>query len=173
MKEEERIELSSREKKVRKKELSANLKEIEERIEQDPQNANLHIEKGRVMGQLIQVGGPMAAMRYLKDLKKAFQTALDLDPEHIGAHFGLGMMKFHTPQGFGGDLDGAITHFEFVVDKMPSDTSGELLTEAHLMLGQSYERKEDAPQAISHFEQVLKLDPTNAQAKEALAELGG
>ena len=173
MKEGERTELSSREKKVRKKELSANLKEIEARIEQDPQNANLHIQKGRVMGQLIQVGGPMAAMRYLNGLKKAFQTALELDPEHIGAHFGLGMMKFHTPQGFGGDLDGAIAHFAFVVDKMSANTSEELLKEAHLMLGQSYNRKEDTPQAISHFEQVLELDPTNAQAKDALTELGG
>ena len=166
-------ELSRKEKKALKKELSTDLKEIEARIAQDPQNADLHIEKGRVLGQLLQFGNPMAAMRYINSLKEAFQTALELDPEHIGAHFGLGMMKFHTPQGFGGDLDGAIAHFEFVVDTVPANTLETLLTEAHLMLGQSYNRKEDTPQAIAHFEQALALDPTNAQAKEALAELGG
>lgn len=169
----DRTELSRKDKKVLKKELSTNLKEIEARIEQDPENANLHIEKGRVLGQLLQFGSPMAAMRYINGLKEAFQTALDLDPEHIGAHFGLGMMKFHTPQGFGGDLDGAIAHFEFVVDNIPPNTLEEMLAEAHLMLGQSYNRKEDTPQAISHFEQALALDPANAQAKEALAEIGG
>ena len=43
---------------------------------------------------------------------------------------------------------------------------------AHLRLGMVYEKKGDKPKAKVQYQQALKLDPSNKEAKAALAKLG-
>jgi tetratricopeptide (TPR) repeat protein len=43
---------------------------------------------------------------------------------------------------------------------------------AHFRLGMVYEKKGDKPRAKAQYQQAVKLDPSNKEAKEALAKLG-
>lgn len=43
---------------------------------------------------------------------------------------------------------------------------------AHLRLGMVYEKKGDKPKAKAQYQQAVRLDPTNKEAKAALAKLG-
>jgi tetratricopeptide (TPR) repeat protein len=158
-------EQHSEETQGRENELKARLKIIDEQIKENPANADLYAEKGGAIGALVEIGGPMTAMQYLGEMREAFDKAIELNPEHIGGRMGRGMIRFHVPPGFGGDLDGAIADFEFIIGKIPFNK------EVHLMLGMAYHRKGENEKAIVHFEKVLELDPENTQAKAQLEEL--
>jgi spore coat protein CotH len=147
---------------ARTRALKAQLTKLEAQLKQEPQNADLYAEKGGVMGRLIEAGGPMTAMTYLEQMRKAFDTAIELDPEHPGGHFGRGMIRLHAPPMFGGDLDGAISDFQLVVRKMPDNA------EVHLALGMAYQRAGKKREAAVQFEKVLALEPGNAEAKKQL-----
>ncbi len=95
----------------------------------------------------------------------AYEKAIELEPESVGGHFGRGMIRFYTPKAFGGDLDGAISDFEFVISKATSNL------QAYFFLGMAYNQKGEKDKAITHFEKVLALDPQNQDAKKQLAQL--
>lgn len=117
------------------------------------------------MGELIQTGGTIDAMKYGSKMADAFEKAIELDPENIGGHFGRGMIRLFAPSLFGGDLDGAIADFEFILSKESSSV------EANLLLGSAYNRKDMKDKAIACFEKVLELEPQNQEAKKQLEQL--
>ncbi len=84
------------------------------------------------MGNLAQ-GNPLNMMKYGLGAMQEYETALGLDPKNTDAHFGRGMVRIMAPQGFGGDLDGAIQDFEASLAK-PTP-------EAHFYLGEAYKKK--------------------------------
>jgi len=158
-------QLPKEEIKAKREELEARLEEAEASILANPMDPDLYVEKGSVIGELLQVTGPMDAMKYLPQINEAFEKAIQLDPEHVGGHIGRGMVRLHTPEMFGGDLDGAISDLEFVLSKEPSSV------DANLGMGLAYTRKELKDKAIAQFEKVLELDPQNRLAKGQLEQL--
>lgn len=158
-------QLSKEELKAKRKALKAKLERIEAGIKEDATNAELYVEKGGTMGELIQTGGTMDAMKYASKMADAFEKAIELDPESIGGHFGRGMIRLFAPSLFGGDLDGAIADFEFILSKESSSV------EANLLLGSAYNRKDMKDKAIACFEKVLELEPRNQEAKKQLEQL--
>jgi spore coat protein H len=156
---------TSEEIKVRKKALEAKLQQIEASIRENPMNAQLYAEKGFTMAELAGVSGPAEQMKYGLGMAEAFEKSLELDPENILGHFGRGIVRLFTPEAFGGDLDGAISDFEFVLSKEPSNV------QVHFFIGLAYNRKGLKDKAIAHLEKVLELDPQNQQAKQELEKL--
>ncbi len=98
-------------------------------------------------------------------MSAAYEKAIELEPDNVGGHFGRGMIRFYTPKAFGGDLDGAISDFEFVISKASSNL------QAHFFLGMAYNQKGEKDKAIATFEKILTLDPQNQGAKKQLAQL--
>jgi len=139
------------------------LEVVESLIADDPDNADLHAWKGNVMGNLAQ-GSPIDAMKYGMGAMQAYDKALEIDPENVMAHFGRGIGRLMAPEGFGGDVDGAIEDLEFVVKKDPCH-------ESYYYLGVAYKRKGLTDKAKKAFKKSLEIKPDFIRAATALAEL--
>jgi uncharacterized spore protein YtfJ len=139
------------------------LEVVESMIAEDPDNADLHAWKGNVMGNLAQ-GSPMDAMKYGMGAMQAYDKALELDPNNVMGHFGRGMGRLMAPEGFGGNVDGAIEDLEFVVKKDPCH-------ESYYYLGVAYKKKGLTDEAKKAFKKSLEIKPDYAKAATALAEL--
>lgn len=138
------------------------LQTVEALLAKDPNSADLHAWKGHIMGNMAQ-GNPLNMMKYGMGAMQEYETALQLDPKNADAHFGRGMVRIMAPQGFGGDLDGAIQDFEASLAK-PTP-------EAHFYLGEAYKKKGLADKAKASYQKALALNPNYAEAKKALDEL--
>jgi len=139
------------------------LEVVESMIAEDPDNADLHAWKGNVMGNLAQ-GSPMDAMKYGMGAMQAYDKALELDPDNVMGHFGRGMGRLMAPEGFGGNVDGAIEDLEFVVQKDPC-------YESYYYLGVAYKKKGLTDEAKKAFKKSLEIKPDYAKAATAIAEL--
>jgi len=145
------------------KKYSEALEIVESLIAKEPDNADLYAWKGNAMGSLAQ-GNPMDMMKYGMGAMQAYEKALELDPDNAMAHFGRGMGRLMAPEGFGGDLDGAIEDLEFACKKEP-------FPEAYYQLGVAYQRKGLNDKAKEAFKKALELRPDYQEAAKALAEL--
>ena len=139
------------------------LEHVEALLAQDPNNAEFHAWKGNIMGSMAQ-GNPLDMMKYGMGAMQAFEKALGLDPNNVSAHFGRGMGRLMAPEGFGGDVNGAIEDFEFVCKKKP-------FPEAFYQLGVAYKRKGLMDKAQEAFKKALELKPDYPEAAKALAEI--
>lgn len=155
--------LSQVKKLFEEKRYSDALEVIDSLIAKDPNNAELHTWKGNIMGSMAQ-GSPVDMMKYGLGAMQEFEKALELDPDHAMAHFGRGMGRLMAPEGFGGDLEGAIKDFEFACKKEP-------FPEAYYQLGVAYQRKALKAKAKEAFKRALELKPDYPEAAKALAEL--
>ena len=136
----------------RREALEAKLEQIEASIQDNPMDAQLYVEKGFMMAELAGASGPAGQMKYGLGTAEAFEKALELDPKNIGGHLGRGIVRFFMPRAFGGDLDSAISDFEFVLNRESSNI------QANFFIGIAYNRKGLKDKAIAHFEKVLELD---------------
>ena len=92
--------------------------------------------------------------------KKEFEKAIELDPKYIKAHYNLGIIALNAR-----DNKTAIRQMELILTMRP----GYIL--AYNTMGDAYYNLGEDNKAGSSYEQVLKLDPTNAHAKEMLTKL--
>jgi len=144
------------------KKLPEALQMVEALLAKDPACPDLHAWKGHIMGNLAQ-GNPLDMMKYGMGAMQEYETALQLDQKNTDAHFGRGMVRLMAPQGFGGDLDGAIQDFEASLAK-PTP-------EAHFYMGEAYKKKGQPDKAKAAYQKALALNPNYAEAKKALDEL--
>lgn len=127
-------------------------------LAREPNNADLHVWKGNAMGRLAQ-GNPADMMKYGMGAMQEYETALVLDPQHQGGHFGRGIARFYM-----GNTDGAIEDFEFACAKNP-------FPEACFYLGEAYKAKGLTDRAKAAYKKALELKPGYPEAAKALAEL--
>jgi uncharacterized spore protein YtfJ len=140
------------------------LETIESLIPSQPENAELHAWKGSIMGTLAEGDNPADMIKYGMGAMQAFETALNLDPNNVRARFGRGIGRLMAPEGFGGDVDGAIEDFKVVVKKEP-------FPEAYFNLGEAYNRKGQMDLAKQAYQEALVLKPDYKEAKKALEAL--
>ncbi|HPW17548.1 MAG TPA: spore germination protein GerW family protein [Candidatus Aminicenantes bacterium] len=138
------------------------LQTVDALLAKDPGSADLHAWKGHIMGNMAQ-GNPLNMMKYGLGAMQEYETALKIDPKNTDARFGRGVARLVAPQGFGGDLDGAIQDLEASLAK-PTP-------EAHFYLGEAYKKKGLPDKAKAAYLKALALDPGYAEAKKALDEL--
>lgn len=127
-------------------------------LAKEPNNADYHVWKGNAMGRLAQKN-PADMIKYGMGAMQEYETALSLDPESQGGHFGRGMTSLYT-----GNLDGAIADFEFACKKNP-------FPEACFYLGEAYKKKGMNDKAKEAYQKAIKLNPKYAEAIKALGEL--
>ncbi|MGC9971526.1 MAG: spore germination protein GerW family protein [Bryobacteraceae bacterium] len=132
-------------------------------IAKEPNSADLHVWKGRIMGSLAQ-GNPVDRMKFGVGSMGEFEKALALDSNNPDAHIGRGIGRLAAPPGFGGDVDGAIADFEAAVAKRPSP-------EAYYHLGEALKNKGLNDKAAAAYKKALELQPNYPEASKALAAM--
>jgi uncharacterized spore protein YtfJ len=137
---------------------------IDSLISADPENADLHAWKGSILGTLAQGDNPVDMIKYGMGAMREFETALKLDPNNIRARFGRAVGRLMAPEGFGGDVDGAIEDLEMVCKKEP-------FPDAYYHLGTAYQKKGMMEKAKQAFQEALVLKPDHKAAAEALEEI--
>jgi tetratricopeptide (TPR) repeat protein len=137
---------------------------IDSLISADPENAELHAWKGSILGTLAQGDNPADMIKYGMGAMQEFETALRLDPNNVRGRFGRAVGRLMAPEGFGGDVDGAIEDLEMVCKKEP-------FPDAYYYLGKAYQRKGVMEKAKQAFQEALILKPDHKAAAEALEEI--
>ncbi len=89
----------------------------------------------------------------------SFEKALQLDPRQFIAWMGLGLLAQSA-----GSYGEAIRDLTTAIDLQPTAT-------AYLQLGNAYEQTNQRAQALSAYEEALKIDPDLVDAQQALAAL--
>lgn len=140
------------------------LEVVESLIASQPENADLHAWKGTILGALAEGDNPADMIKYGMGAMQEFESALNLDPDNVRGRMGRGVGRLMAPEGFGGDVDGAIEDFEVVLKKDP-------FPEAYFYLGEAYKRKGQADLAKKSYEEALILKPDYEEAKKALEKL--
>jgi uncharacterized spore protein YtfJ len=140
------------------------LEAIDSLIMTQPENAELHAWKGSIMGTLAQGDNPADMIKYGMGAMQSFDTALDLDPNNVRARFGRGIGRLMAPEGFGGDVEGAIQDFQVAVKKEP-------FPDAYYYLGEAYKKNGQRDLAKKAYQEALVLKPDYKEAKKALEEL--
>jgi uncharacterized spore protein YtfJ len=133
-------------------------------ISADSDNAELHAWKGSILGTLAQGDNPADMIKYGMGAMREFETALKLDPNNVRGRFGRAVGRLMAPEGFGGDVDGAIEDLEIVCKKDPSP-------DAFYYLGKAYQKKGIQDKAKKAFQEALVLKPDYKAAAEALEEI--
>ncbi len=127
-------------------------------LAKDPNNADLHVWKGNAMGRLVQQN-PANMMKYGLGAAQEYETALQIDPQHPGGHFGRGMTRLYM-----GNLEGAVADLEFACDKDP-------FPEAFFYLGEAYKKQGADGKARAAYKKALELKPDYTEAANALAAM--
>jgi uncharacterized spore protein YtfJ len=133
-------------------------------IAKDPKNSELHVWRGRIMGSLAESGSMADMMKYGPGAIQEFETAVELDPKNPDALLGRGVSKLMAPEGFGGDVDGAVSDIEASIGIKPSP-------EAYFYLGQAYARQGLRDKAAAAYKEALRLRPGYPEAAKALEAL--
>ncbi|MFB0565731.1 MAG: spore germination protein GerW family protein [Candidatus Aminicenantaceae bacterium] len=136
---------------------------VDSLIAKDPNDADLHAWKGNIMGSLAQ-GSPVNMMKFGMGAMQEYEKALELDPKNVMAHFGRGVGRLMAPEGFGGDVNGAIEDLEFACSK-----GG--FADSYYYLGVAYKKKGNLNKAKEAFKKALELKPDYKDAAKELAEL--
>jgi uncharacterized spore protein YtfJ len=130
-------------------------------IAKDPKSSELHVWKSRVMGALAMSGSMADMVKYGPGAIQESEKAVELDPKNPDALLGRGISRLSAPEGFGGDVDGAIADLKASIAIRPSP-------EAYYYLGQAYQRKGLSDEAAATYKQALKLRPGYPEAAKAL-----
>lgn len=89
--------------------------------EAHPEDAQAALWVGATAGQLAKRAGRFKAISYAKTSRRAFQTAIELDPTDVRAQFSLMQFYLLAPEMIGGDTDEATAIAERLAKQSPID----------------------------------------------------
>ena len=158
------VSLEQVEKLYNEKKYQEALEAIDILIASQPENAELHAWRGSILGTLAQGDNPADMIKYGMDAMQAFETALDLDPNNVRGRIGRAVGRLMAPEGFGGDVDGAIEDIKVALKKGA-------FPEGYFYLGEAYKRKGQTDLARQAYQEALVLKPDYKEAKRALEGL--
>jgi tetratricopeptide (TPR) repeat protein len=144
--------------------------EFEARVERDPTNPDLRAELGGAyLQKIFELGtsGPMTGVWAMK-ADKAFDSALELDPEHWDARFDKAVSLSFWPPIFGKQKE-AIHHFEKLIEQQSAQAQEPKFANTHLLLGNMYQQAGDMQKAVAAWNAGLSLFPGNEALKKQIA----
>lgn len=163
------------------------MRAAEKAIELDSESAEAHLQSAHAVGRYSQLFSPMKALQagYPKQVRASIERALELDPDHFGAH--LSLASWHAEAiGRGGMMARAIlganrktahAHFERAIALAPERNVVLVEYAWGLML---LERRKGRERARDLLERAIELPPRDAYEKivnelavERLAALDG
>ena len=145
------------------------MRSAETAIELDPGSAEAHLQSAHATGRYSQLFGPMKAMRegYPKKVRALIERAVELDPDHFGAHLSLaswhaeaidkGGMMARTL--LGANKKTALTHFEQAMALAPDRNIVLIEYAAGLLM---LERRKGRSRARDMLVRGIELPPQDA-----------
>lgn len=118
-----------------------------------PDQAGAHATLGQALSQRIGEVGFMQQAMIAGRMRKAFEKAAELDPQHLGALIGLSRYYTNAPEIAGGSPAKARDYAQRVHQLNP------VLGETEL--GNIAEKQEDFATALTHYEALAKLRETH------------
>lgn len=94
-----------------------------------PNNADYHYKYGGALGMRAQTGGKWVAIRLIGDIKESLEKAIALNPNHIGARWGLIEYYLQLPGFIGGSEKKALRYSNELFKISPVDG---YLSKAHI-----------------------------------------
>lgn len=85
-------------------------KTAEDLIKLNDNNPEGHFWLGVNLGRIGQVRGVMKSLSLVPTIRREFEKALELDPEHTGAMDGLAVLYYELPGIFGGNLNKSLEY---------------------------------------------------------------
>ncbi|MGH9432290.1 MAG: tetratricopeptide repeat protein [Terriglobia bacterium] len=160
-------EMIAKNKKTFEQAIDDALRNAERAVQLEPDDSNAHALLGDLYGRKIGLGGIFAGMKYGPKGTEQMNQAVKLDPRNPYAYACLGRRYLFAPRAFGGNIQKAIESFKKATELDPTYDEG------FVWLGIAYKTKGGASSARQDFNQALKIDPQNAQARIELKGLGG
>lgn len=135
----------------------AGIKLAEKAIKLDPKQARFHAQLGAAIIEHMSEVTRLDQGTWANRMRKAFEKALELDPNNLVALTGLSRYYWSTAPARGGDFAKATQLAERVrkIDPLKGE----------LELGAIAGRKGDFAAALKHFEAAVELNPRNAEAQ--------
>ncbi len=122
---------------------------------------HLSVRSDSLNGQ-IQLGLVLLCQSRWAEAADVFEAALRVKPDFAQAHFNLGVARTGN-----GEVDAAIHAFEAALQCSPGDAA------AHAHLAELHLRSRRTTQARQEATEALRLDPSQARAREVLKALEG
>lgn len=142
---------------------------MEQRVEREPNNPDLRLDLGRAYLQktFAAGNGPMAGVWATK-ADKAFDTALELDPQHWEARFQKAVSLSFWPAPFG-KQGVAIGEFQTLIAQQDAGPKEAHHAHTYFFLGNMYQETGAMDKAVETWQKGLDLFPDNKELKKQLA----
>lgn len=143
---------------------------MEQALHQFPNHATIYAYLGLYRG--IQAGTTQnyaEAGQLIQEAYEKLNKAVELEPNNPIARLNRGILSVNVPQFFG-KLDEGIQDLETLLhleQQSPGKINRDMLAATYQFLAQGYEKKGNSQQAISSWQQVIKLVPQSELAKTA------
>jgi len=148
--------------------LDAVVKSMEERVDREPNNAQLRVDLGKAYVQEIVVASEMGKGKWAIKADQAFDDALELDPTHWEARFTKAVALSHWPAIWGKKTQ-AISELETLVAQQNAGPKQEEHEQTYLFLGNLYAESGASAKAVEAWQKGLALFPDSVQLKQQLA----
>jgi len=138
---------------------------VNELIRLQPTEVKWHVDKGRIYSQWSQVKPNL-----IEESERAFQTALELNPQSLEARYGLGILyAFRANQ-----VDEARPHLKRVSNHSPITVKNrDIIRQARFALGRMEFEQGNLSQAVNVFQKLSTMDNTAPSTRFlALRNLG-
>jgi tetratricopeptide (TPR) repeat protein len=144
------------------------VKAMEQRVEREPNNPDLRLDMGKAYLQKVfeAGGGPMAGVWATK-ADKAFDSALELDPQHWESRFQKAVSLSFWPPALGKQGQ-AIGEFETLVAQQNAGPKQAQHAQTYLFLGNLYQQSGSIQKAIDAWQKGSNLFPENEALKKQI-----
>ncbi|NJX14799.1 tetratricopeptide repeat protein [Tamlana crocina] len=129
------------------KKWDAAIEEYNKLVEAAPKNANYHYKYGGALGMKA-LENKMKSIGFIGDVKDAFLTAAELDPNHMGARWALVELYMQLPGILGGSKTKAL--------KFANELEALSKVDGYLAKGYIYEYDDEPELAEKHYKMAVK-----------------
>ncbi|PCI62868.1 MAG: hypothetical protein COB37_05995 [Kordiimonadales bacterium] len=126
---------------------------LETAIEENADHAEAQYWWGAANGQTAQSASIFSALGYAKKSKKAFERAIELDPDHLEARGALVQYLLQAPGIAGGDKDAALVQANEIFARDKSKGLVNLIA--------AHQAREEPAEAMAKADALVALDPSN------------
>jgi pentatricopeptide repeat protein len=128
----------------------------EDLIKLNDDNPEGHFWLGVNLGRIGQVRGVMKSLSLVPTIRKEFEKALELDPEHTGAMDGLAVLYYELPSLFGGNLNKSL---EYLNKAIAIDSNYAII---YVDLAKVYMKRKEYDKAEDYLNKMLEMkNPTH------------
>lgn len=139
---------------------------FERRARENPNSADAQAELGNALVQKLMSAKDYTEMGVLSaSADRAYDEALDIDPNHWGARFSKAVSYTFWPDFMGKKAE-AIEHFETLVTQQQSGATQARHVETYVILGNLYEQQGKKDKALETWRRGLAMHPDDPRLKK-------